>query len=237
MTPIGKLLRKLNPTLGDRVRADRLTYLSGERMDSVEQRAAEVIDHGVDGMFVEAGVALGGTSIVLADAAQSSGRRFRGYDVFEMIPEPGERDDQKSHERYEVIASGDSNGISGDDYYGYRDDLYGDVLRSFRRYGLVVDGEDIALLQGLFEETMSFEDDDTIALLHVDCDWYEPVKFVLETTYPCLSAGGFILVDDYHDYGGCRNACDEFLEHHDAMSVVTTEHHLVMQKAMPSPER
>lgn len=228
--PLGRLLRKLNPTISDRVRADRLSYLTIEKLDDLEHHAAQVIEAGVAGMFVEAGVALGGASIVLASYAHPAGRAFRGYDVFEMIPAPGERDDEKSHRRYEVISSGESSGLGGnDEYYGYREDLLSDVKAAFERYGLPVDDHDIRLIRGLFEDTMSFAADDAIALVHVDCDWYEPVKYVLETTYSVLAPGGIVIVDDYHDYGGCRDACEEFIAAHD-VTIVTKEHHLVLRR-------
>ena len=60
------------------------------------------------------------------------------YDVFGMIPPPGEHDGADVHERYAKIAAGDARGVGGETYYGYRDDLYerGDrVVRPARRAG------------------------------------------------------------------------------------------------------
>lgn len=227
---LDRLLRKVKPTISDRVRADRLTYLTLDKLDDLEVRARALHEAQVPGDFVEAGVALGGASIVLATYAREHGRRFTGYDVFEMIPPPGEHDDEKSHKRYEVIASGASRGLGGKDrYYGYRDDLLAEVTANFARYDVPVDGERVRLVRGLFQDTMSFGPDAQLALVHVDCDWYEPVKYVLETTYPALTPGAYVVVDDYHDYGGCRRACDEFVASH-AVDVVTYDHHLVLRR-------
>jgi asparagine synthase (glutamine-hydrolysing) len=33
----------------------------------------------------------------------------------------------------------------------------------------------------------------------------------LERIFPNLVVGGSIILDDYHDWGGCRQATDEFL--------------------------
>jgi O-methyltransferase len=75
----------------------------------------------VSGDVLEFGVALGGSAIVLAGIAGLAHRRFYGFDVFEMIPAPtSEKDDEKSKQRYNLIASGKSEGIGGDLYYGYR---------------------------------------------------------------------------------------------------------------------
>jgi len=113
-------------------------------MRNLERCAGEVERRGVPGAYVEAGVALGGSAILLA-SLMGQGRRFHGYDVFEQIPPPSERDGADAHERYRVIEEGKSKGIGGDAYYGYLDDLYGRVVRSFTDRGLVVDGETISL--------------------------------------------------------------------------------------------
>ena len=47
-----------------------------------------VVRRGVHGDFVEAGIALGGSAIVLA-RLMGADRRFHGYDVFGMDPGAG----------------------------------------------------------------------------------------------------------------------------------------------------
>ena len=49
-----------------------------------------------------------------------------------------------------------------------------------------------------------------IALLHIDADWYESVKLVLERLYDRVSPGGFVVLDDYGYWEGCRRAWSEF---------------------------
>ena len=133
-------------------------------------------------MFLEAGVALGGSAIVISKLMPAE-RAFRGYDVFGMIPPPGEYDDEHSHDRYEQIASGRSEGINGGRYYGYESDLYANVVRAFADYDLSVDGERISLHKGLFEDTIQLEDE-PVAFAHLDCDWYESVNICLERVAP-----------------------------------------------------
>jgi O-methyltransferase len=191
-----------------RVRARHLTYLSPQRLHLLERCAREVEARGVAGDVVEAGVALGGSAILLA-SLMGPDRRFHGYDVFGMIPPPGEHDPAESHERYEVIAAGRSEGIAGDDYYGYVPDLYERVAESFAEFDLTVDGDRVSLHRGPFEDTLHREG--AVALAHIDCDWYDPVRTCLERLLPRLSVGGFIVLDDYFDYGGCRQAVDEVL--------------------------
>jgi hypothetical protein len=38
------------------------------------------------------------------------------------------------------------------------------------------------------------------------------VKTCLERVFPLLVIGGRIILDDYHDWGGCRKATDEYLQ-------------------------
>lgn len=197
------------------VKRDRLTYLNSEKLERLENLAASADEKAVPGDFLEFGVALGGSAIVLASHALARQRAFHGFDVFGMIPPPtSEMDDAKSRARYATIASGGAEGIGGQQYYGYRNDLYGDVVAAFRRYGLEVDGTMVALHKGLFQDTLETYTGQCAALVHLDCDWYDPVLYCLERVDPLLSLGGVIVVDDYYAYGGCRAAVDEFRHSH-----------------------
>ncbi|MEY4519181.1 MAG: hypothetical protein RLZZ499_1780 [Cyanobacteriota bacterium] len=50
-----------------------------------------------------------------------------------------------------------------------------------------------------------------VAFAHIDVDCYKPVLTSLKRIFPNLVVGGSITLDDYHDWGGCRKATDEFL--------------------------
>jgi asparagine synthase (glutamine-hydrolysing) len=85
------------------------------------------------------------------------------------------------------------------------------VKANFARHSLPVDGERIVLHKGLFDETLPTAGFENLAFAHIDCDWYDPVRLCLRTIGSKISPGGAILVDDFHDYGGCRMAVEEFL--------------------------
>ena len=194
-----------------RIRRERLTYLPARKLLRIESALSRVVGANVPGDIVEFGVALGGSAILLAKRAGEE-RRFFGLDVFAMIPPPtSERDDARSKERYRTIASGGATGLGDDLYYGYREDLYEHVASQLARYGKPVDGDRINLVKGLFQDTLPVLDISRIALAHIDCDWYDPVRYCLNQTAARLSPGGLIVIDDYHDYEGCRAAVDEFL--------------------------
>jgi O-methyltransferase len=195
-----------------RIRRERLTYLPARKLLRIEAALSRIVRGNVPGDIIEFGVALGGSAILLAKRAGAD-RRFFGLDVFAMIPPPtSERDDARSKQRYQTIESGGAKGLGDDVYYGYRSDLYEHVASQLARYGEPVDGKRINLVKGLFEETLPTLNISRIAFAHVDCDWYDPVRYCLNQTAARLSPGGLVVVDDYHDYEGCRAAVDEFLQ-------------------------
>ena len=207
--------------LARRIRRERLTYLSYTKLRSLRDAAREV--RPVEGVVVECGVALGGSGILLA--TELADREFHGYDVFEQIPAPGPNDPPEAHQRYHVIASGKSKGLGRHTYYGYMTDLSSRVADSFARYGVPVN-ERVHLHKGLFEETLKPEW--PIALAHIDCDWYEPVKLCLERIVPRLQTGARVVLDDYFDYGGCKKAVDEFLFSTKEFDIVRNRGHIVL---------
>jgi O-methyltransferase len=218
---------RLPPTARE-VRRRHLTYLSNVKFLSLRDAIRQIRREGVPGDFVEYGIALGGSAVYLASEIDG-GRRFHGYDVFGMIPAPGEQDDEQSNARYEVIRSGQSKGIAGDIYYGYQDNLFGRVCETFKSFGYPVDGNRIVLHRGLFENTVQFAPGNRVALAHLDCDWYDPVKLCLERTAEALSPGGLMILDDYNDYGGCRKAVDQFLAAHPQCELIRTMPHAVVR--------
>jgi asparagine synthase (glutamine-hydrolysing) len=125
-----------------------------------------------------------------------------------MIPPPGDRDGEDVHRRYEAIASGSSPGVGGELYYGYRDDLLGEVRASFERHGVPVEAHHVELIRGLFEDTVRI--DEPVALAHLDGDWYASTMTCLTRIAPRLAVGGRIVIDDYDMWSGCRAAVDEY---------------------------
>jgi O-methyltransferase len=193
--------------LMSQIRERRLTYLSDARLQTLSQYCLNIEQQNIPGIIIEAGCALGGSSILLC-ASKAGDRKLAIYDVFEMIPPPGERDGRDVHARYAVITSGQSKGIGGDRYYGYTPDLLSRVQDSFFELGYPIDANNVSLVKGMLQDTLCVNQ--PVALAHIDVDWYEPVKTCLERIYPHLSEGGAIVLDDYQDWSGCHTAVDEY---------------------------
>ncbi len=190
------------------IRAAKLTYLSDSKLVSIAQTCRRIEAEQVQGEFIEAGCALGGSAILIA-GVKGAARPFSVYDVFGMIPAPTQEDTPDVHERYRHIVEGKSVGIDGNPYYGYERDLYEIAQGNLRRFGVDIAAQQVRLIKGLLQETL--QPTGAIAFAHIDVDWYDPVKVCLERLSPRLSVGGSIVLDDYHDWGGCRKATDEYL--------------------------
>jgi asparagine synthase (glutamine-hydrolysing) len=185
-----------------------LTYLSEKRLQSIASTCTEIDKSGIPGIFIEAGCALGGSAIVLAKSKNHE-RKLCIYDVFEMIPPPSDKDTEDVHQRYKIIAEGKSDGIGGEKYYGYIENLFEVVKSNLKSFKIDPEKESVSLIKGLIQETMKINE--PVAFAHIDVDWYEPVLFCLETIFPHLSVGGSIIIDDYYDWEGCRQATDDYL--------------------------
>ena len=122
-------------------------------------------------------------------------------------------------------------GIGDDIYYGYRADLFESVCATLAKYDRPVGDGRVFLHKGLFEETWPSYDRAPIAFAHVDCDWYDPVRFCLNAILPRLAPRGIVILDDYHDYGGCRTATDEFLAEHPGVFSIDDGANLILRHA------
>ncbi|MCK6624174.1 MAG: TylF/MycF family methyltransferase [Anaerolineae bacterium] len=199
-----------NPTTAQIIRKvieKHLSYLSQEALCDLAQAAIHNERKGITGVIIEAGCALGGSAITLA-SAKSSCRSLFLYDVFGMIPSPSIRDGQDVHNRYQKIITGRAEGLGSQLYYGYEENLYGKVVQSFVDFGLDIKGNNIKLVQGLYEDTLKVEV--PVALAHIDCDWYDSVLTCLQQIEPHLVSGGTLVIDDYDHWSGCKRAVDEY---------------------------
>jgi asparagine synthase (glutamine-hydrolysing) len=232
---VGKVLygALLSPT-AKAIQRDRLTFLSAEKLYSLERECRRIERAHIGGDFVEFGVALGGSAIVLATLMGSS-RRFHGFDVFGMIPPPtSEKDDEESRKRYEVIQSGRARGVGREPYYGYRNDLLEAVTKHLADYSVRVDQERVSLHKGLFEHTWPAVSGSVrqIGVAHIDCDWYDPVRYCLDAVAEKLAPGGAVILDDYNFYRGCRVATNEFLQSRDDFRIARNAGHLIIRKTV-----
>ncbi len=195
--------------VAQKVKAQKLTYLSHAKLLNILRAIDRLEKTRVPGIFVEAGCALGGSTVVIGNRMGPE-RRMQVYDTFAMIPPPSDEDPEEARKRYDTIKSGKSQGIGGNAYYGYMDNLKDQVSDRLTQFLGPEKAAHIQLIEGLLQDTMRIEG--PVAFAHVDVDWYDPVKYCLTHLWPRLSVGGVIILDDYFDWGGCAKATDEFLQ-------------------------
>jgi hypothetical protein len=168
----------------------------------------------VSGDLVELGVCNGGTLGVLAYAANhfKLRRLTWGYDSFEGLPEPSARDGQAAYEYSLGKASGKL--VSINKCVGSLE-----VVEELLFEQLKLKPESIRLVKGWFQDTLVQPFNRPIALLHLDGDWYDSVKLCLDKLYDQVAAGGYIVLDDYGYWQGCREAFEDFIKERQIKSV------------------
>jgi len=169
--------------------------------------ARRVETSGMRGVIAECGVFKGGCAGLMArvSADAGSGRKIWLFDSFEGLPEPTALDGQKAKEYAARAADGKLVPI---------DRCVGPieiVEELFEK--LHVSRENVVFCKGWFQETLPIARSEIgdIALLRLDGDWYESTKVCLENLFDLVVPGGFVIIDDYGHWEGCRRATDEFL--------------------------
>jgi asparagine synthase (glutamine-hydrolysing) len=209
------------------IREKKLTYVGRRKMKRLVFAVDLIRQQGVPGSIIEAGVALGGTAILLA-RMRPPGRPLLLYDVFSTIPPPGPQDEADAHQRYDIIKSGKAAGIGGEQYYGYRGDLIEQVTQNLNSFGIETAKAAIEFVPGAFEN--SLHPAGPVAFAHIDCDWYDSVVTCLDRIYPKLSKGGIMIFDDYKSYAGCKKAVDQFLSGSPDVEVLFSERSIGIRK-------
>lgn len=95
-------LSRVEQALISDIRERNLTYLSERRLASLAHSCRSIEDRAIPGIFIEAGCALGGSTILLSKL-KARKRPLYVYDVFGMIHAPTSDDTQDVHGRYTII--------------------------------------------------------------------------------------------------------------------------------------
>jgi O-methyltransferase len=176
----------------------RFTMVKNINLINLYQLVREANRLRLEGDIVECGVWNGGSAAVMAvacidDESQMKQRTFWLFDSFQGLPAPGERDGNVEKDMY---------------FAGWNKGEIAKVKRIFDQVG-VPPGQ-LRIIPGWFEATLKSAHVQNIAVLHVDADWYDSVKEVLDTFYDKVVPGGFVVLDDYGLWQGCRQAMTDF---------------------------
>lgn len=178
------------------------TLLSEARLFSLYSLARQICLDDIPGNFVECGSYKGGSAALLAVVIKRYSLRPRllyAFDTFEGMPEPSEAD------KHDGIPVNLTDWGAGTLKAPLTDNL--DVICQS------LDVRDIVMpVKGLFAQTLpeSKSEIGNIALLHADGDWYESTMDIFNNLYESVVANGFVQIDDYGHWEGCKKAIHEF---------------------------
>lgn len=177
---------------------DADTMIGLRRLDNLHSCIEQVLRDDIPGDFIETGVWRGGACIFMRaalNAYMDSSRQVWVADSFEGLPKPDGRYQQDD----------------GDDWWSTKNDHLGvsldQVKFNFSRYGLLDDR--VRFLKGWFKDTLPTAPITRLAILRLDGDMYSSTMDSLLSLYPKLSAGGYVIIDDY-GIDSCRKAVDDF---------------------------
>lgn len=183
------------------------TAIPRGRLDDLHAAIDEVLDRGVPGDFVEAGVWRGGATILMRAVLKARGvgdRVVWAADSFEGLPAPDPRRfprEARAHQSALMQGALENLAVPLEE-----------VRENFARYGLL--DEQVRFLVGWFADTLPGAPIERIAVLRLDGDFYESTWDALTHLYDRVSPGGVIIVDDYgeDEWTYCRQAVDRFRE-------------------------
>ena len=187
-----------------------LTYCShGGKLKRIAEAVGDVAARKVPGIYLEAGVALGGSAIVIA-SAKPLDSHLKLYDVFDLLPAPGKKDEPRAHVVYQQFLDGQRTAPIDRNYMaGVAAGMKGTVQRNLEDHGISLAEDHVELIAGDFKDTLFV--DEPIAFAHIDCDWYDAIKVCLHRLADRVSPGGVLVFDDYASFSGARQAIDEWL--------------------------
>ncbi|MDO6567905.1 TylF/MycF/NovP-related O-methyltransferase [Alteromonas sp. 1_MG-2023] len=155
---------------------------------------------GLKGAFVEVGVAAGHSSVVATLASSKyAKRKFFLYDTFAGFEKelPNEKDlNGKSIKEYNLEKYCDTPCQEAS------------VKEKVLETGLADDC--LFLVAGLAQETVTKIKPKSISILKLDANLYEPTIASLRELYPLLERNGYLIIDDYGHWQGCKEAVDDY---------------------------
>lgn len=178
------------------------TLLSESRLFSLYSAAKHICLADMPGNFVECGTYKGGSAALVAWVIKKYSQRQRflyACDTFEGMPDPTDVD------KHQGIAANET-GFGAGTLKAPLDENLMVVSKALQVQEIVIP------VKGLFADTLPEYKGEmgSIALLHADGDWYESTMDVFNILYDSVIEDGFIQVDDYGFWEGCRRAIHDF---------------------------
>jgi len=179
---------------------DADTLAPPTHLDVLQSCIEAVVDEAVPGDFVEAGCFRGGQCVLMSGvlkALDDSGRTVFAADSFGGLPEPDPRQSPDDAVWYHLLGSIGRFGAT-----------LGEFEDTLNRYGLLHGG--VRPVAGWFRASLPDAAIESLAVIRLDCTFYQSTFDTLEILYPKLSKGGFVISADYGAPTGARRAVDKY---------------------------
>lgn len=187
--------------------AEQIAYSSREVLHFSYEMGKKYKDS--KGSFCECGVAAGAQLIAMGCGAP--GKTIFGFDSFEGIPLPSNKDNQMPGIRMlseweqkslpdpgkQALVTSGATAVPMDD-----------VLAHIKNSGVKAK---YILVPGWFENVLPHYDTGPISILRLDGDLYNSTYVCLKYLYPKLIKGGLLIIDDY-GLPGCMEAVLDYFE-------------------------
>jgi len=170
-----------------------LTMIGLGRLDDLQRCVETVVADGVEGDLVEAGSWRGGAGILMRATLDSlgDGRTVWVADSFQGFPPDEQPEDGGLDLRaYEFLTA-----------------PLDDVREAFARLGC---DQGVEFVPGFFDDSLPALAGRRWAIVRLDADSHDATRQALRCLYDGLEPGGYLIVDDYGSFDGCRRAVDEF---------------------------
>ncbi len=185
------------------------TMVGHARLLNIYDLAYSAESQETEGAFVECGVWRGGCAGIMAFVAMRHGTKRKTwlFDSFEGLPHPTDKDGVKAATYAKQDVSGELKSIKMN--VGPLEDVKELLFKILK-----LPQDSICTVKGWFQETLPKKKNQIgpIAILRLDGDWYESTKCILDNLYDNVVSGGYVIVDDYGSWEGCKKAVDEFLQ-------------------------
>lgn len=178
-----------------------LTMVGLQRLDDLQACIEEVVADSIEGDVIEAGTWRGGAAILARATLDSLGANERTLwvaDSFQGLPAPNRETFPQDSEL--DLSSVEFLAVSVEE-----------VSEHFARFGLE---QGVEFVEGFFVETLPRLRDNRWSIVRLDGDTYEATWVGLEALYPGLSAGGYVIIDDYGLIAECRAAVEDYRREH-----------------------
>lgn len=168
-----------------------------------------LVENDIPGDFVECGVYMGGSCMVIAGVLKhlGSNRRLLMYDTFDGVPMPNSNEltlEGNSLQEWYKNNKIDEEGNSSWCYCSFED--------VFDNMDTVGYNGDIEYIKGDVLETIPNNYSRQIALLRIDVDLDEPTRHVLDHLYKLIPNNGSLILDDYGHFPKVKETVDSFLQ-------------------------